>query len=76
LANFAWIAGTWTGTGLGGISEEMWMPAAGGAMLGSFRVLKDGAVAFYELLTLLERDNTVVTLQRRPDRVGRKGASA
>jgi hypothetical protein len=60
LSEFAWLAGHWAGTGLGGSSEEMWMPAAGGAMLGSFRQLKDGAVVFYELLTLVERDNTVV----------------
>lgn len=60
LTDFAWIVGHWTGTGLGGTSEEMWMPAAGGAMLGSFRQVKDGKVVFYELLTLLERDGTVV----------------
>ena len=60
LADFAWLAGHWTGTGLGGSSEEMWMPAAGGAMLGSFRQMKDGAVVFYELLTFVERDDTVV----------------
>jgi hypothetical protein len=60
LEDFRWIVGHWTGTGLGGTSEEMWMPPAGGAILGSFRQLKDGKIAFYELLTLLERDGTVV----------------
>ena len=60
LEDFRWIVGHWAGTGLGGVSEEMWMPAAGGAMLGSFRQLKDGRVVFYELLTFLEREGTVV----------------
>jgi hypothetical protein len=60
LSDFEWIVGHWSGTGLGGTSEEMWMPPAGGAILGSFRQLKDGAVVFYELLTFLERSGTVV----------------
>ena len=60
LDDFTWITGHWTGTGLGGVSEEMWAPAAGGAMMGSFRQLRDGKVEFYEWLTLLERDGTVV----------------
>jgi hypothetical protein len=60
LDDFKWIVGHWTGTGLGGTSDEMWMPPAGGAMLGSFRQLQDGKVVFYEILTLAERDGTVV----------------
>ena len=60
LDDFKWIAGHWTGTGLGGVSEEMWSPPAGGAMMGSFRQLRDGKVEFYEFLTFLERDGTVV----------------
>lgn len=60
IADFAWIVGHWEGTGLGGVSEEMWMPPAGGAIVGSFRQLKDGAVVFYELLAFLERQGTVV----------------
>jgi hypothetical protein len=60
LEDFRWLVGHWTGTGLGGTSEELWSAAAGGAMLGSFRQLQDGKVVFYELLTLLERDGTVV----------------
>jgi hypothetical protein len=60
LNDIAWIAGHWTGTGMGGVSEEMWMPPAGGVMLGSFRQLQDGKVVFYELLTFAEREGTVV----------------
>ena len=32
LDDFTWIVGHWQGTGLGGESEEMWMPPAGGAI--------------------------------------------
>jgi hypothetical protein len=60
LDDFTWIVGQWTGTGMGGTSEEMWMPPAGGAILGSFRQLQDGKVVFYEILTFAERDGTVV----------------
>jgi hypothetical protein len=60
LEDFSWIVGHWSGTGMGGTSEEMWMPPAGGAILGSFRQLQDGKVVFYEILTFVERDGTVV----------------
>ena len=58
--DFTWIVGHWVGTGLGGHSEEMWMPPAGGALPGSFRQMQDGKVTFYELLTFVERDGSVV----------------
>lgn len=60
LDDFKWIVGHWTGTGLGGTSDEMWMPPAAGAILGSFRQLQDGKVVFYEILTFTEREGTVV----------------
>lgn len=52
MADFAWLAGRWVGEGLGGIAEEVWLPEKGGAMLGTFRSIKGGQVAFYEILTL------------------------
>ncbi len=52
LADLAWLAGRWVGEGLGGIAEEVWLPESGGAMLGTFRSLQGGQVAFYEILTL------------------------
>ena len=59
LADFAWLVGAWTGTGLGGVSQETWSPPAGGAMMGMFRQVEEGRIVFYELLTLVERDGTV-----------------
>ena len=52
LADLAWLAGRWVGVGLGGIAEEVWLPESGGAMLGTFRSIRGGQVAFYEVLTL------------------------
>ena len=51
-----WLVGTWQGPGLGGECEEVWSAPAGGTMMGMFRLIKDGEVSFYEIITLTERD--------------------
>ena len=60
LADFTWLAGQWTGPALGGRSEEMWTRPDGGSMQGMYRLVKDGKVVFYELLTLTEKNGSVV----------------
>lgn len=60
VADMAWFAGTWTGTGLGGVTEETWSAPADGAMMGMFRLVKDGKVVFYEFLTLVEEAGSLV----------------
>jgi hypothetical protein len=60
VGDMAWFAGTWTGTGLGGVTEEVWSAPADGAMMGMFRLVKDGKVAFYEFLTLVEEEGSLV----------------
>jgi hypothetical protein len=50
----------WSGTGLGGVSEETWLPPAGGAMAGVYRLVADGRVSFYELMTLVEEGGTLI----------------
>ena len=52
--SLAWLAGRWRGEALGGTAEEAWLPPAGGQMAGVFRLVKDGAPAFYEAVILLE----------------------
>jgi hypothetical protein len=54
LKDVEWLAGAWTGTGLGGLSEEMYSKPAGGTMLGSYRMIKDGRPVFYEFVTIAE----------------------
>jgi hypothetical protein len=48
----AWLAGRWTGEGLGGELEETWAPPAGGQMVGHFRLLRNDAPAFYEIMLM------------------------
>jgi hypothetical protein len=60
LADMAWFAGSWSGTGLGGVTHEAWSPAAGGAMMGMFRLVKDGKIVFYEFLTLVEHEGSLL----------------
>ncbi|MHC4379273.1 MAG: DUF6265 family protein [Planctomycetota bacterium] len=47
-----WLVGRWVGEGFGGEVEEVWLPPAGGVMLGSFRLVSAGEPRFYEILTL------------------------
>ena len=59
VADLAWLAGQWTGEGLGGRIDETWSTPDGGAMVGYFRLVKDGKPVFYEILTLLEVEGSV-----------------
>lgn len=52
IEDAAWLAGRWTGTGLGGQLEEVWSAPAGGQMVGHFRLLRDGKPVFYEFMLL------------------------
>lgn len=62
LTDLAWMTGRWDGPGIAGApSTESWSPAVGGQMPGHFRQLKaDGSVMFYELMTLAEKDGSLV----------------
>lgn len=60
LQGMTWFAGNWTGTGLGGMCEESWSQPAAGAMMGMFRLVKEGKVVFYEFLTLVEHEGSLL----------------
>lgn len=72
IADMAWLEGRWTGEGLGGLSEEMWTAPAGGSMLGVYRLVRDGKPVFYELLTIVEEEGSLVMKLKhfKPDMVG------
>lgn len=55
-----WIAGHWRGEAMGGLVEEIWSPPLGGAMMGSFKLVTDDAVNFYELETISEVNGSLV----------------
>lgn len=59
LKDVAWLEGKWTGPGMGGQAEDLWSSPAAGAMPGIFRLVKDGKVVFYELMTLVEVDGSL-----------------
>ena len=60
LTDMAWLAGSWSGTGFGGVNEEMWSKPNGGSMVGTYRLIKDGKAVFYEMMMLVEREDSIV----------------
>lgn len=60
IAAAGWLAGRWVGEGMGGAAEEMWSPAAEGAMVGHFQLVRDGRVVFYELMQIAETTDGLV----------------
>jgi hypothetical protein len=60
LADMAWLAGHWVGPAFGGEAEEIWSPPKAGAMMGMYRLMRDGKPVFYELLTLVEESGSLI----------------
>lgn len=59
LADMSWLVGAWTGPAMGGTAEEFWSPPSAGTMVGSFKLMKDGEVLFYEFMLLAEEQGTL-----------------
>ena len=59
IADMQWYAGRWTGSGLGGLNEEVWSPPREGTMMGMYRMIKDGKPVFYELLLITEENGSL-----------------
>ena len=62
LAELSWLAGPWTGKGLGGDVELHWTRPVGGSMAGMFRLVQNGATGFCEFL-MIEQSDKGVTLR-------------
>lgn len=60
ITDFKWLAGTWSGSGLGGTIEEIWSEPQNGVMMGMFRLFSGGKLSFYEFIVLEERNGSVV----------------
>ncbi len=56
LEDIAWLSGAWTGTAFGSEFEATWSPPSAGSMVGTFKLMKDGEVNFYEILTITRDD--------------------
>ena len=62
VEDLSWMVEYWTGTGLGGECEEVWMPAVDGHMIGTFRFWENGELVFSEFMNLVQ-DGESVTLK-------------
>ena len=60
IESLDWIVGHWAGGRGTDWFEEWWAEPAGGTMVGMFRWLQDGAVRFYELLTVEPEGDHIV----------------
>lgn len=60
LSEISWLAGHWQGEGFGGTIEEIWTKEMAGSMMGSFRMIMNGEVSFYELMTITEVNNSIM----------------
>ncbi|MEO0556729.1 MAG: DUF6265 family protein [Bacteroidota bacterium] len=60
LEDVSWFVGSWHGPGLGGTSDEIWLPPVGGAMPGMYRLVQDGAPVFYEIWAMREVEGSLV----------------
>jgi hypothetical protein len=59
LADVSILVGHWRGEFLGAMAEEVWLPSAGGSMLGVFRLYRDDQVLFYEIMIAAEDEGSV-----------------
>jgi hypothetical protein len=66
LADAAFLVGHWSGPGLGGTCEEVWVPPLAGSseMMGMFRFVRDGKTQFTEHFVLVP-DGESLTLRLR-----------
>lgn len=59
LSQISWLAGYWTGTGLGGNCEELWMPSNDSSMHGIFRFATKGELNFTEYMVIEEKEGSL-----------------
>lgn len=59
IEDVAWLAGTWRGEGLGGTVEEIWSAPSGGAMMGMFKLVKEGKPGLYEFELIVEEEGSL-----------------
>jgi len=60
ISDIAWLTGAWSGTGLGGVSEEVWSKANNGVMVGTYRLIVDNKPVFYEMMWMIEVEGTII----------------
>lgn len=66
IDDLAWLTGCWAANGREPGSIELWMPAAGGAMLGMNRVISGGRMTGFEYMRIVEVDDESLVLTASP----------
>lgn len=59
IADLAWLAGCWDGSGGGRESLEQWMKPSGQTMLGMSRTVADGKTVDYEFMQVRQQDGNI-----------------
>ena len=59
LDDVSWLVGSWTGDAFGSSFEEVWNPPTAGSMVGMWKLMKEGEVVFYELILLVEEEDSL-----------------
>lgn len=60
IEDVAWLSGYWTGKAFDGEFEEIWSQPFGNTMMGSYKLVVNGEVNFYEILTIVEEERSLV----------------
>ena len=68
IEDVSWISGYWQGEIWGGQFEEMWSQPSAGSMMASFKFIEDSQVTFYELMTISEREGSLILQLKHFDR--------
>lgn len=59
LDDAAWLIGTWKGKAFGQDFEQFWSAPSADSMIGTFKLMNEGDVSFYELLMLSVDEGTL-----------------
>ena len=60
IKDIAWLAGNWSGTGMGGVSDETWGTPNNGVMVGTYRLVINNKPIFYEMMWLMEHEGSLI----------------
>ncbi len=60
IDDFSALTGYWVGTGFGGQSEEVWMPAVDGRLNGIFKQSMNGELQFSEYMEIVKVDDKFI----------------
>ena len=60
IAELSWIQGSWQGEAFGGQTEEVWSAPSAGSMMGMFKLISEGEISFYELMTIVETEGSLL----------------